>query len=230
MAGDRKIEVDHSTLGAVPIPDPTGNSAGGHLGAEVADRSSSLHCFSCNARSRRPPDSQPCQQQLLTQHPTPPKMPPTSPQVSSPLFPSGSIPFLDVPSDLYSQSASLYNQLQEQDPSLLPQWWLSSLSNAELASICAPSQTPTQRALGMAPFIMGTQGDIRDHYAVLAQQSMMYAAEQERQRQQLAAGLQAIAAGSGFTQAEMGSGPRPPFLRDPSVGFGSAAAQFDGET
>ena len=225
MAGNRKVELDHSTLGK-----PAGSTAAGHPAAEAADKPSSL-CYGCSCSTNGPPFTKPCERQLLMEPPTPPRNWVAASEVSP--TSSGAHPAhppLQVPSDLYSQSASLYNQIQEQASSLLPKWGLPPLSSAEPVGVCAPSQAPSQEALDRALYFLGTQGGSREAYAMLAQQSMMYAAEQERRRQQVAAQLQAIAAGAGFTQAEVGLEPRPHVLRNPPVGFGRVPAQFDGET
>ena len=229
MADDRKVELDHSPLEALPLPNPTGSAATGRPAAEATGKPSYALWLQLQY-----------QQQLAAlqltmsaaaaheaSHPTQ-KGPPS--HVHSPRTFSGADagpPPLEVPSHLYSQSASLGTQ---QASSLSPQWWVPSLNGAEPASIRTLSQTPTQEALGRGPYNMGSQGENRDHYAMLAQQSMMHAAEQDRQQQQVAARLQSIAAGAGFSQAEVGSGLGPPLLRDSAVGFGRAPAQFHGQT
>ena len=221
MADDRKVELDHSALGALPLPKPSGSTAAGHPAAEVAGQPSytlwlqyQQQVVALQSTMSAAAASHPNQKGPLSQVSSPPAF---SASLTAP-------PPLEVPSNLYFQPASLYNQLQERASSLLP--------HAEPASMGPSSQTPTQEAHGRASYIMGTQGKNRDYYAMLAQQSLVYAAEQEQQQQQVAAWLQAIAAGASFSQGEVGSGsgPGPPLLRDPSVGLGRAPAQFNGET
>lgn len=235
MADDRKVELNYSNFGAVPLPRPIDSTAASHPAAEVAGRLS----YSLGLQLQY-------QQQLTALQSTmsaaaaheasrsTQKASRPSTVSPPPAFPAAHAapPPLEAPSNLYSQSASLYNQLQEQASYLLPEWWLPALNSAEPVGISTPNQALPQEALGRAgqgPYIMGAHGGNIDCCAMLAQQPMMYAAEQERQQPLLAAQMRAIAAGIGVTQAEVGPGPSPPF-RGPAVGFGRAPFQYDGET
>lgn len=220
MADDRKVEPDHSAIASLPLPHPIVTTA-----ADMAGRPSytlwlQLQYQQQLAALQSTTSAAAAREAFQATQKTP------SSQVSFPTSSFHAHPALEVPSDPYAQSASLYNQLQQQALGLPPQWWLPAVSGAEPAGVGSPGQ----EALGRPPPIMAIPaGANRDHYAMLAEQSIAYAAEHERQQQQIAARLQAIAAGVGFSPAEMEAGPRLPLLRDPAVGFGRGTPRFPGE-
>lgn len=220
MADDRKVEPDHSVIASLPLPHPTFSTA-----ADMAGRPSYTLWLQLQYQQQLAALQSTVSAAAAHEAPQPSQKAPSS-QVGSPPSSFHAHPALEVPSDPYAQSASLYNQLQQQALGLPPQWWLPAVSGAEPAGVGSPAQ----EALGRPPPMMAIPaGANQDHYAMLAEQSIAYAAEHERQQQQIAARLQAIAAGVGFSPAEMDAGLRPPLLRDPAVGLGRGTARFPGE-
>lgn len=227
MADDRKVELNHSTVGAVPELNPSDSTAASHPADEEAGKSSYSLWLQLQYQQQLSALQSTVSAAAAHEASQSTQRGPYLSRVSP--FPAAhaAIPPSADCSDLYSQSASLYNHLQEQASSLPPEWSSPSLSSAESAGIPTPSQALPEEALGRPPNNMGAQGENRDFYAKL---HVMYAAEQERQQLLVAARMHAFAAGIGGSQAETGYGPGPPFLRDPAAGIGRAPVQCDGET
>lgn len=220
MAEDRKVEPDHTAIASLPLPHPIVSTA-----ADMAGRPSYTLWLQLQYQQQLAALQSTTAAAAAHEASQPPQKAPSS-QVSSPPSSFHPHPALEVPSDPYAQSANLYNQLHQQALGLPPQWWLPAVSGAEPAGVGSPGQ----ETLGRPPPMMAIPaGANRDHYAILAEQSIAHAAEHERQQQQIAARLQAIAAGVGFSPAEMEAGPRLPLLRDPAVGFGRGTARSPGE-
>ncbi|KAL3147332.1 hypothetical protein ABBQ32_002815 [Trebouxia sp. C0010 RCD-2024] len=221
MADDRKE--DHTTLGPLPALNPAGSAAAGNVAQAAGEPSYTLWL------------QLQYQQQLAALQSTmsaaaaheaslPTQKVPS--QGGSPATFIGAAPSLDIPLDPYSQSASADNQMHDEGTGLTPQWWPAPpLSSGEAVSAVPPEY---QEALSTVRSLGGRPGRNRDHSALLARQSMLYAAEQERQQHQVAARLQALAVGVGMAQP--GSTPGPPHLQAPGVGFGRGLAQFDGRS
>ena len=225
MADDRKV--DRTTLGALPAVTSAVPTAAGQAAQAAGEPSYSLWL------------QQQYQQQLAALQSTMsaaaaheaslPSAQKAPSQAGSPATCSGAASTfgaassLDIALDPYSQSASLYNQMHDQGTGLTPPWWLPPPPSGGGAVNAVLSEY--QEALSKAHSLGANLARNRDHSALLVRQSMLYAAEQERQQQQVAARLQALAAGVGM--AEAGSTPGPPHLRAPGMGFGRGPAQFD---
>lgn len=217
MADDRKV--DHTTLAPLPALNTAGSAAASPVSQAAVEPSYTLwlqlqYQQQLAALQSTMSAAAAHEASLPTQK--------AASQGGSPATSFGAAPSLDIALDPYSQSASLYNQTHDPGTGLSPQWWLPApLSSGEAVSAVLPEY---QEALSRA---CSLEGRNRDRSATLARQSMLYAAEQQRQQQQVAARLQALAAGVGT--AEPGSTPGPPHLRAPGLGFGRGLAQFDGE-
>lgn len=224
MADDRKV--DHNTLGAGPAVSTAPSSAAVKQATHAAGEPNYSLWLQLQYQQQLAALQSTMSAQAAHEASHPSQKAPS--QAGSPATSFGAAPSMETSPDPYSQSASLYNQLHDQGPGsgLTPQWWLPSLSSGEAVSAILPDY---QEALSSARSLGASPGRGRDQSALLARQSMLYAAEQERQQQQVAARLQAIAAGVGVGMPEAGSGPGPPLLRPSGLGFGRGPAQFDGD-
>lgn len=217
MADERKVELDHSIQGALPALSPVVSAAAGNA-AEAAARPS--YAMWLQLQYQQQLAALQLTMSAAAAHEASHLAQKASSQDGSPAISFRAPSSVDTLPDLYSQPASLYNNQPQHQAASLPPQWLSALSSGDPASAVHPNY---REGLGRTHMGAGP-GGVSDCYGMLAQQSMLYAAEQEQQL--VVARLHASA-----SLAEVGSGywPAPPHLTDPTVGFATGLAHLDGK-